>query len=104
MLQNASKDLLLLLTEHYKFALLEYNPSGPAGTPELVTRATCDVKDAIGRPVEAGQLAAVDPDCRAIALHLYDGQLKVCAAAPATGLVYAHCTVGIFFAWEQQVR
>jgi hypothetical protein len=44
---------------------------------ELLTRAAGDVKDAIGRPVEAGQLAAVDPDCRAIALHLYDGQLKV---------------------------
>lgn len=48
------------------------------GVPELVTRAAGDVKDAIGRPVEAGQLAAVDPDCRSIALHLYDGQLKVC--------------------------
>jgi hypothetical protein len=45
--------------------------------PELVTRASGDVRDAIGRPVEAGQLAAVDPDCRCIALHLYDGQLKV---------------------------
>jgi hypothetical protein len=42
-----------------------------------VTRASGDVRDAIGRPVEAGQLAAVDPDCRCIALHLYDGQLKV---------------------------
>lgn len=42
-----------------------------------MTRAAGDVKDAIGRPVEMGQLAAVDPDCRAIALHLYDGQLKV---------------------------
>lgn len=77
LLQNTTKDLLLLLTEHYKFALLEFNPAGPAGGPELVTRATCDVKDAIGRPVEAGPLVAVDPDCRAIALHLYDGQLKV---------------------------
>eukprot|EP00879_Flechtneria_rotunda_P007343 GHRR01007704.1.p1 GENE.GHRR01007704.1~~GHRR01007704.1.p1 ORF type:complete len:982 (+),score=309.67 GHRR01007704.1:155-3100(+) len=69
----ASKDLLLILTEHYKFAILEYNPIGP----ELITRACGDVKDAIGRPVEAGHLAAIDPDCRAIALHLYDGQLKV---------------------------
>jgi hypothetical protein len=47
------------------------------GSAELVTRAAGDVRDAIGRPVEAGQLAAVDPECRAIALHLYDGQLKV---------------------------
>ncbi|KAF8072489.1 DDB1A [Scenedesmus sp. PABB004] len=75
--KNASKDLLLLLTEHYKFALLEFNAAGPDGAPELVTRASADVRDAIGRPVEAGQLAAVDPDCRAIALQLYDGQLKV---------------------------
>uniref|UniRef100_A0A383VG15 DNA damage-binding protein 1 n=1 Tax=Tetradesmus obliquus TaxID=3088 RepID=A0A383VG15_TETOB len=75
--KNATKDLLLLLTEHYKFAVLEWVAAGPSGQPELVTRATCDVKDAIGRPVEAGQLAAVDPECRAIALHLYEGQLKV---------------------------
>lgn len=76
-LQNAPKDLLLLLTEHYKFAIVEFSPPGSSGQPELITRATCDVKDAIGRPVEAGQLAAVDPDCRAIVLHLYEGQLKV---------------------------
>eukprot|EP00775_Hariotina_reticulata_P011705 gene11705-11850_t len=69
----ANKDLLLVLTEHYKFAILEFNPEGP----ELVTRAGGDVKDHIGRPVECGQLAAVDPECRAIALQLYDGQLKV---------------------------
>eukprot|EP00878_Enallax_costatus_P005870 GHUV01006158.1.p1 GENE.GHUV01006158.1~~GHUV01006158.1.p1 ORF type:complete len:800 (+),score=216.97 GHUV01006158.1:186-2585(+) len=76
--KNASKDLLLVLTEHYKFTILEFNPSGPGGGPELITRAEAkDVRDAIGRPVEAGQLAAVDPDCRAIALHLYDGQLKI---------------------------
>lgn len=52
------------------------NSPRTASGPELVTRAAGDVKDAIGRPVEAGQLAAVDPDCRSIALHLYDGQLK----------------------------
>jgi hypothetical protein len=45
--------------------------------PELVSRAGGDVKDHIGRPVECGQLAAVDSECRAIALQLYDGQLKV---------------------------
>lgn len=32
--------------------------------------------------MEAGQLAAVDPDCRSIALHLYDGQLKARSSQP----------------------
>jgi hypothetical protein len=47
-------------------------------TEELVTRAQGDVRDAAGRPGEHGQLAAVDPDKRLIALQLYDGVLKVC--------------------------
>lgn len=35
------------------------------------------MKDRVGRPCENGMIAIIDPDCRAIALHLYDGLLKV---------------------------
>ncbi len=43
---------------------------------DVVTRANGDAHDKIGRPAENGQLGVVDPDCRAIGLHLVDGMLK----------------------------
>jgi hypothetical protein len=55
-------------------------------TEELVTRAQGDVRDSAGRPGEHGQLAAVDPDKRLIALQLYDGVLKVGAGAGVYGV------------------
>ncbi|CAK0750170.1 hypothetical protein CVIRNUC_001969 [Coccomyxa viridis] len=68
-----TKDLLFLSTERCKFCVLEYNQE----TGELVTRASGDVKDRVGRPVENGQIGIVDPWCRMIGLHLYDGLFKV---------------------------
>ena len=44
---------------------------------ELLTRANGDVSDKVGRPCEAGQIGIIDPDCRLIGLHLYDGHFKV---------------------------
>ena len=51
---------------------------------EVVTRAQGDVKDNVGRPCDEGQLVSVDPDLRAIALHLYQGVLKVGCPAQDT--------------------
>lgn len=61
-----------VITQMNHCGLLTHTPAG-----ELVTRAQGNVKDAIGRATESGQLAAVDPDCRMIGLFLYDGMLKV---------------------------
>jgi hypothetical protein len=59
---------------------------------ELVTRANGDVKDTIGGPADNGQLALVDPDCRVIGLHLYDGVFKVCMRATrAMWAMWAMC-------------
>ncbi|EFJ48849.1 UV-damaged DNA binding complex subunit 1 protein, partial [Volvox carteri f. nagariensis] len=66
-------DLLFILTEKYKFCVLQYD----AAKGQLLTRANGDVADRIGRPAENGQLGVVDPACRLIGLHLYDGMLKV---------------------------
>lgn len=44
---------------------------------ELLTRANGDVSDRVGRPCEAGQIGIIDPECRLIGLHLYDGYFKV---------------------------
>ncbi|EIE24281.1 hypothetical protein COCSUDRAFT_28729 [Coccomyxa subellipsoidea C-169] len=68
-----SKDLLFLSTERYKFCVLEYDSE----TGELVTRANGDIEDQVGRPCDNGQIGIVDPGCRMIGLHLYDGLFKV---------------------------
>lgn len=47
-------------------------------TGELVTRANGDIEDQVGRPCDNGQIGIVDPACRMIGLHLYDGLFKVC--------------------------
>lgn len=68
-----AQDLLFISTERYKFCVLQWD----AETSELVTRAMGDVSDRIGRPTDNGQIGIIDPDCRLIGLHLYDGLFKV---------------------------
>ncbi|KAG0461871.1 hypothetical protein HPP92_020347 [Vanilla planifolia] len=68
-----SQDLLFIATERYKFCVLQWDGE----TSELITRAMGDVSDRIGRPTDNGQIGIIDPDCRLIGLHLYDGLFKV---------------------------
>ncbi|KAK9153316.1 hypothetical protein Sjap_000796 [Stephania japonica] len=68
-----AQDFLFIATERYKFCVLQWD----ADTSELVTRAMGDVSDRIGRPTDNGQIGIIDPDCRLIGLHLYDGLFKV---------------------------
>ncbi|KAL1805820.1 hypothetical protein ACET3Z_028888 [Daucus carota] len=68
-----TQDLLFIATERYKFCVLQWDPE--AG--EVITRAMGDVSDRIGRPTDNGQIGIIDPDCRLIGLHLYDGLFKV---------------------------
>ncbi|KAL0363617.1 UNVERIFIED_CONTAM: DNA damage-binding protein 1 [Sesamum calycinum] len=68
-----SQDLLFIATERYKFCVLQWD----AETAEVITRAMGDVSDRIGRPTDNGQIGIIDPDCRLIGLHLYDGLFKV---------------------------
>lgn len=46
-------------------------------TDQLQTRASGDLADRTGRPVEHGQIGIIDPDCRVIGVQMYDGLLKV---------------------------
>ncbi|CAD7703040.1 unnamed protein product, partial [Ostreobium quekettii] len=66
-------DLLFILTERHKICVLQYD----AATGELVTKANGDVGDKIGRAATNGPIGIIDPECRLIGLHLYDGLLKV---------------------------
>lgn len=68
-----TQDFLFISTERYKFCVLQWD----AEASELVTRAMGDVSDRIGRPTDNGQIGIIDPDCRLIGLHLYDGLFKV---------------------------
>ncbi|WOL18645.1 DNA damage-binding protein 1 [Canna indica] len=67
------QDFLFIATERYKFCVLQWDTE----TSELITRAMGDVSDRIGRPTDNGQIGIIDPDCRIIGLHLYDGLFKV---------------------------
>ncbi|KAI3495498.1 hypothetical protein L1887_37839 [Cichorium endivia] len=68
-----TQDLLFIVTERYKFCVLQWD----AEENEVITRAMGDVSDRIGRPTDNGQIGIIDPDCRLIGLHLYDGLFKV---------------------------
>ncbi|KAK3137829.1 hypothetical protein QOZ80_5AG0361010 [Eleusine coracana subsp. coracana] len=70
---NETQDFLFIATERYKFCVLQWD----ADKSELLTRAMGDVSDRIGRPTDNGQIGIIDPDCRLIGLHLYDGLFKV---------------------------
>eukprot|EP00741_Cyanophora_paradoxa_P005067 tig00000851_g4909.t1 len=83
---NENQDLLFIVTERYKTCLLAYDPK----TKEIVTRASGDVMDRIGRPTDSGHIGLVDPDKRVICLHLYDGLLKVIPIDPKGNLKEAY--------------
>ena len=71
--KNEEKDLLLIVTERYKFCVLSYD----SRTGEIVTRANGDLQDRISKPAENAQIGIIDPNCRAIILHIHTGLFKV---------------------------
>ena len=71
--KNEEKDLLLIVTERYKFCVLSYD----SRTGEIVTRANGDLQDRISKPAENAQIGIIDPNCRAIGLHIHTGLFKV---------------------------
>lgn len=73
------QDLLFLTTEREQFCVLAFDER----SGELVTRANGELHDRIGRRAEFGQIAIIDPNCRLIALRVYDGLLKLIPVGPA---------------------
>lgn len=67
----------LTLTPHLSIPILVYPDN-------LQTRASGDLADRTGRPVEHGQIGIIDPDCRVLGVQMYDGLLKVSFTAPLT--------------------
>ena len=70
---NNGQDLLFILTERYDVCVLRYDTK----TGTIRTHSSGNVRDVIGRATEGGQIGIVDPSCRLIGLHLYDGLFKV---------------------------
>jgi hypothetical protein len=70
---EAPLDYLFLLTQSRMFCILKFD----AATQKVVTKTMGHVKERIGREMERGQRGFFDPDSRVIAMHLYEGLLKV---------------------------
>uniref|UniRef100_A0ACD5TYR9 Uncharacterized protein n=1 Tax=Avena sativa TaxID=4498 RepID=A0ACD5TYR9_AVESA len=70
---NETQDFLFIVTEKYKYCVLQWDGE----KSELLTISMGDVSDVRGCPTDNGQIGIIDPDCRLIGLHLYDGLLKV---------------------------
>ena len=79
--ENTGKQMLYILTEHYKLSVVKYDED----TGELVTVAKGTVEDSIGRQSDSGQIGILDPLNRCIALSLYDGMLKLIPILYSTG-------------------
>lgn len=71
--QGHKQDLLFICTEQCQICVLAYD----AEKGELVTRAGGRMEDPNRQQAAMGIRGAVDPQCRAIALHFYDGLLKL---------------------------
>lgn len=99
-MQGHDRDLLFFATERYKFCVLQWDAKGEGNnllhppdmwqavsvtnadfggvlSGNLQTKASGNLADPTGRPVEHGQIGIIDPDCRVIGVQMYDGLLKV---------------------------
>ena len=68
---DCTHDRLFLLTQARRYATLSFDGA------RFLTHAHGDLSDRIGRACDTGPVGHVEPACRAIACHLYDGLLKV---------------------------
>ncbi|KAJ3288595.1 DNA damage-binding protein 1a [Borealophlyctis nickersoniae] len=76
--EDRETDLLFVLTESYKYFVVSYKPE----TNQLVNEYTGDVGDRTGRPSDTGIIGLLDPQCRMIGLHMYQGLFKIVPLAP----------------------
>lgn len=70
---SMNQDVLFVLTERKYFCILGYDEV----SRKVVSRATGNIKDRVGRELESGIKAIVDPEYRVIGAVLYEGLLKI---------------------------
>ena len=76
---DSNTQVIFVLTEHHYFCVLGYDPIAK----KAVKRASGDLKSTIGQRATIPK-SAIDPATRMIAMHLYDGHIKI-LPMPATG-------------------
>ncbi|KDD72432.1 hypothetical protein H632_c3354p0, partial [Helicosporidium sp. ATCC 50920] len=74
-----STQRLVVVTARQQYAVLAYRD----GT--VTTLAHGSAEERVGRPAVAGPLAAIDPQGRCLALHLYDAMLRIVPLGHASG-------------------
>lgn len=74
--EGEKKDFLFVLTERYHGCILYYNKIEGSDSFEIVTKASGDLSDPVGRPPETGVIGIIDPSSKLIGLRLYEGVFK----------------------------
>eukprot|EP01080_Neovahlkampfia_damariscottae_P007699 gene7699-12165_t len=72
-LPNEKQDSLFILTDRKDMCIIKQDEK----TGQIITTATGDVKDKIGKEAENGQIGIVNTEGTLIGLHIYDGVFKV---------------------------
>ena len=70
---SSQQDVVFVLTERKHFCILGYDTEKKV----FISKATGNAKDRVGRDLERGLSAVIDPDNRVIGMLLYEGLLKV---------------------------
>ena len=69
----ATQDSVFVLTDKKLFCALTFDLQ----TRKLASRATCNLRDKVGREMENGSLAITDPANRVVCVFIYEGVMKV---------------------------
>ena len=85
------RDAVVFLTERLKICLVSW--SGHGGDGGLVTHDMGDMRMRIGRETTCGPRVLVDPRGRMLAVHIYDGLLRIIPLSPITGKFERHFDV-----------
>ncbi|XP_078488392.1 DNA damage-binding protein 1 [Ciona intestinalis] len=72
--EGEDRDLLFILTERYHGCILQYKATDDGC--EIITKASGDLSDTVGRPPETGIIGIIDPTSKLIGLRLYEGVFK----------------------------
>ena len=80
--QGEDRDFLFILTGRNQGCILQYKEKN--GGCEIITKASGDISDAVGRPPETGIIGIIDPASKLIGLRLYQGIFKFLPYDPAS--------------------
>jgi len=70
---NSHQDVVFILTEKKHFCILSFDSTNK----KLLTKATGNLRDKVGRDLDIGHFGIIDPEYRCIGLFLYEGLMKV---------------------------